>query len=267
MTPEPTARSAQATTVKRSASALTLLLRSLVFSCGLLLSIGILAPLVVLCFPLPFVRRYRLSQYWTRFNVWWLRVTCRIDYRLSGVEHIPNRPVIVMAKHQSTWETLFLHQYLPPVAWVIKRELLWVPFFGWALALLRPIAINRQSGASAVRQVIRQGVEHLRRGQWVLIFPEGTRTLPGVRGRYGLGGAVLATHSRCPILPVALNAGEFWPRRGFIKRPGTVQVVFGPLLESEGRSPQELSQQVEDWIEGAMARISAIPTAPPASCE
>ena len=131
MTPEPTARSAQATTVKRSASALTLLLRSLVFSCGLLLSIGILAPLVVLCFPLPFVRRYRLSQYWTRFNVWWLRVTCRIDYRLSGVEHIPNRPVIVMAKHQSTWETLFLHQYLPPVAWVIKRELLWVPFFGW----------------------------------------------------------------------------------------------------------------------------------------
>ena len=242
-------------------SLLNQLLRSLLFSLGMLVSIGICAPLVVLGFPLPFVRRYRLSQYWTRFNIWWLRVTCRIDYRLSGIEHIPNRPVVVMAKHQSTWETLFLHQYLPPVAWVIKRELLWLPFFGWAMALLRPIAINRQVGTSAVKQVIRQGVEHLRGGQWVLIFPEGTRTPPGVRKRYGLGGAVLATRSGCPILPVALNAGEFWPRKGFIKRPGTIQVVFGPLLDSDGRSPQELNQQVEDWIEGTMARISAVPVA------
>ena len=237
--------------------------RSLLFSIGMLVSIGICAPLVVLGFFLPFVHRYRISQLWTRFNVWWLRITCGIDYRLSGVEHIPDRPVIVMAKHQSTWETLFLHQYLPPVAWVIKRELLWLPFFGWALALLRPIAINRQAGTSAVKQVIRQGVKHLQRGQWVLIFPEGTRTLPGVRKRYGLGGAVLATHSGCPILPVALNAGEFWPRGGFLKRPGTIQVVFGPLLESSGRSPQELNRQVEDWIEGTMARIGAVPVASP----
>lgn len=241
---------------------LGLLLRSLLFSLGLLVSIGICAPLVVLGFFLPFVQRYRISQIWTGFNIWWLRVTCRIDYRLSGTEHIPDRPVIVMAKHQSTWETLFLHYYLPPMAWVIKRELLWLPFFGWALALLRPIAINRRAGTSAVKQVIRQGVEHLRRGQWVLIFPEGTRTSPGVRKRYGLGGAVLATHSGCPILPVALNAGEFWPRGGFLKRPGTVQVVFGPLFESAGRSPQELNQRVEDWIEGTMTRIGgAVPVA------
>lgn len=239
--------------------------RSLLFSTGMLVSIGICAPLVVLGFFLPFVQRYRLSQIWTGFNVWWLRVTCGIDYRLSGVEHIPDRPVIVMAKHQSTWETLFLHRYLPPVAWVIKRELLWLPFFGWALALLRPIAINRQAGTSAVKQVIRQGVKHLRQGQWVLIFPEGTRTLPGVRKRYGLGGAVLAVHSGCPILPVALNAGEFWPRGGFLKRPGTVQVVFGPLLESAGRSPQELNRQAEDWIEGTMARIGVVPVASPES--
>ena len=133
---------------------------------------------------------------------------------------------------------------------VLKRELLWLPFFGWALALLRPIAINRESGTSAVKQVIRQGVKHLRQGQWVLIFPEGTRTSPGVRKRYGVGGAVLATHSQYPVLPVALNAGEFWPRRGFLKYPGTVQVVFGPLIESAGHSAQELNQKVEDWIEG-----------------
>lgn len=235
--------------------------RSLLFSFGMIASIGICAPLVVVGFFLPFVQRYRISQLWTRFTVWWLRVTCRIDYRLSGVEHVPDRPVIVMAKHQSTWETLFLHQYLPPVAWVIKRELLWLPLFGWALALLRPIAINRRAGTSAVKQVIRKGVEHLRQGQWVLIFPEGTRTPPGARKRYGLGGAVLAAHSGYPILPVALNAGEFWPRGGFLKRPGTVHVVFGPLIESVGRSPQELNRQVEDWIESTVARISGFPVA------
>ena len=222
-------------------------------------STGVVASLVVLCFFLPFVKRYRLSQLWSRFNLWWLRTTCQIDYQLSGIEHIPdyfNQAIIVMAKHQSTWETMFLQYYLPPVAWVIKRELLWLPFFGWAMALLRPIAINRQAGASSVKQVIRQGVEHLRQGQWVLVFPEGTRVAPGVRQRYGIGGAVLAAHSGCSILPVALNSGECWPRGKFIKRPGTIQVVFGPVLDSNGRSPQELTRQVEEWIEGAMARIS-----------
>lgn len=246
--------SAQTTT---KLSMLNLLLRSLLFSLGMLASTGIVASLVVLCFFLPFHQRYRLTQYWTRFNIWWLRVTCRIDYQVRGTEHIPDRPVIVMAKHQSTWETLFLNRYLPPMAWVVKRELLWVPFFGWALALVRPIAINRQSGALAVKQVIRKGVEHLRRGQWVLIFPEGTRVAPGVRKRYGMGGAVLAAHSGCPILPVAHNAGECWPRGVFLKRPGTIRVVFGPLIASEGRSPQTLNRQVEDWIEGEMARLGA----------
>ncbi len=237
---------------------LNLLLRSLLFSIGMLISTGVVATLVVLFFFLPFVQRYRIAQLWSRFDIWWLRVTCQIDYQLSGVEHIPDRPVIVMAKHQSTWETLFLQQYLPPMSWVIKRELLWLPFFGWAMALLRPIAINRQAGASSVKQIIRQGVKYLRQGQWVLIFPEGTRVAPGARQRYGMGGAVLATHSGCPILPVALNAGEFWPRRGFIKRPGTIQVVFGPLLESSGCSPQELTRQVEEWIENTMQRISTV---------
>ncbi len=236
-------------------SVLNLLSRSLLFSLGMLVSTGMVASLVVLGFFLPFHRRYRLTQYWSRFNLWWLRATCRIDHRLTGAEHIPNRTVIVMAKHQSTWETLFLNQYLPPIAWVVKRELLWLPFFGWALALLRPIAINRQSGASAVKQVIRQGVEHLRQGQWVLIFPEGTRVAPGVRKRYGMGGAALAAHSGYPILPVAHNAGECWPRGVFLKRPGTIRVAFGPLIASEGRSPQELNRQVEEWIEGAMTRL------------
>lgn len=235
-----------------------LLGRSLLFSVGMIAATGVVALALVLSAARSFPQRYHISRYWSQFNLWWLQVVCRIDYQVSGVEHIPQRPVIVMAKHQSTWETMFLHQYLPPVAWVIKRELLWLPFFGWGLALLRPIAINRQAGVSAVKQVIRQGMEHLRQGQWVLIFPEGTRVAPGVRKRYGMGGAALAAHSGYPILPVALNAGEFWPRGGFLKRPGTVRVVFGPLIESEGRSAQELNQQVEHWIETAMMEISAI---------
>ncbi|MFO1371360.1 MAG: lysophospholipid acyltransferase family protein [Candidatus Competibacteraceae bacterium] len=243
-------------------------LRSLGFSIGMILSVSVIASLVVLSAPLPFTFRYRLSQYWTRFSIWWLRITCGISYQLSGAEHIPDRPVIVMAKHQSTWETLFLHQLLPPLAWVVKRELLWVPFFGWALVALRSIAINRQAGASAVKQLLRQGVSHLRRGQWVLIFPEGTRTAPGVRKRYGMGGAMLAAYSGYPILPVAHNAGEFWPRGGFLKRPGTVQVVFGPLIISDNRKPQELIQQVEDWIEDTVTHISRVPSgALRAACE
>ncbi len=240
-----------------------LLLRSLLFSLGMIGATGVVALALAFSFTQPFSRRYQISQYWSQFNLWWLRVVCQVDYRVSGAEYIPHRPVIVMAKHQSTWETMFLHQYLPPVAWVIKRELLWLPFFGWGLALLRPIAINRQAGVSAVKQVIRQGEEHLRQGQWVLIFPEGTRVAPGVRKRYGMGGAVLAAHSGYPILPVALNAGEFWRRGGFLKRPGTIQVAFGPLIDSKGRSAQELNQQVEHWIETTMTKISAV--APPAS--
>lgn len=234
---------------------LNLFLRSLLFSCGMVVSTMVVASLVILSFAMPFRWRYRLSQLWSRFNIFWLRLTCQIDYQLIGVENIPDRPVVIMAKHQSTWETLFFQQYLPPIAWVIKRELIWIPFFGWAMALLRPIAIDRQAGASAVKQVIRQGVEHLQQGQWVLIFPEGTRVAPGVRKRYGMGGTVLAVRSGCPILPVALNTGKFWPRGRFIKRPGTIQVIFGPLLDSTGHSPQDLTQQVENWIEKTMERI------------
>jgi len=255
------APTATATATVQSATPI-LLGRSLLFAVGMIAATGVVALVLALNFAQPFPRRYRVSRYWSQFNLWWLRVTCRIDYQISGAEHIPDRPVIVMAKHQSTWETLFLHQYLPPVAWVIKRELLWLPFFGWGLALLRPIAINRQAGASAVKQVIRQGVEHLRQGQWVLIFPEGTRVAPGIRKRYGMGGAVLAAHSGYPILPVALNAGEFWPRGCFLKRPGTVRVAFGPLIDSEGRSAHELNQQVEHWIETTMQVISTMAPQP-----
>lgn len=241
---------------ERPPSALILFFRALLFSIGMVFSTTLWGPVVLLTFPLPFVYRYRTTQQWSRFILWWLRVICRVKHEIQGIEHIPDHPVIVMSKHQSTWETIFFHYYLPPVAWVLKRELLWIPFFGWALFSLRPIAIDRQAGISSVKQVIRQGQEHLQQGQWVVIFPEGTRTAPGTRKRYGMGGAVLAAQSGYPVLPVALNAGEYWARKSFIKYPGTIQVVFGSLIESKNRSPQEIIAQVEDWIEATMIQMS-----------
>jgi len=243
-------------------SIVVLFLRSLGFAVGtiLLLVIGSLA--VLLAFPLSFERRYHISQPWNGFVIWWLRKTCKIDYRLSGLEHIPPGPTIVVAKHQSAWETIFLQQFLPPLAWVVKRELLWIPFFGWALALLHPIAIDRKATTFALKQVIRQGQERLAQGQWVLIFPEGTRTAPGSRQPYAASGALLAVNTGYPILPIAHNAGELWPRRGFFKYPGTIDLVFGPLITPSGRPAKVLNALVEQWIESTMQRISRVPEQP-----
>lgn len=234
---------------------INIFLRSSIFSFGMIISVLIFSLIILVCFFLPFSRRYRISQFWSGFSLWWLKVTCGINYQVNGLENIPNQAVIVMAKHQSTWETLFFNWYFPPLAWVVKKELLWIPFFGWALSLLKPIAINRAYGSTAVRQVISRGTNYLSNGRWVLIFPEGTRTKPGTRKKYGLGGTVLAIHSGFPILPVALNAGEFWPRRSYIKKPGTIKIVFGPLIESIGRSPHELNCEIEEWIENTMNKL------------
>ncbi|MEZ5582368.1 MAG: lysophospholipid acyltransferase family protein [Candidatus Competibacteraceae bacterium] len=212
-------------------------------------------PIVVLSFPLPFTHRYRISQQWSRFNTWWLKKTCRIDYQLEGLENLSSEPVVVLAKHQSTWETLFLHQFLPPLSWVVKRELLWIPFFGWALALIRPIAINRATAKAAMKQVLHQGRNRLENGQSVLIFPEGTRMAPGARGHYHGGGALLATRSGYPILPLTHNAGIYWPRHSFIKYPGTIQLVFGPVIDSQGKSAKIINTQIEEWIETVSAQL------------
>lgn len=233
-----------------------LLMRSLLFSIGMVLATAVVGPFVMLSFPLPFPVRYRIAQQWSHFNIWWLRAICKIDYQVSGAEHIPKTPVVIMAKHQSTWETLFLNAFLPPLSWVIKRELLWVPFFGWSMALLYPIAIDRKSSSVAIRQILEQGKAHLDRGIWVLIFPEGTRTAPGQRKRYGLGGSRLAVHSGYPVLPIAHNAGEFWPRRGFIKRPGTIRLCIGPPIPSQGKEVQTLNREVEQWIESTVEQLS-----------
>ncbi len=179
-------------------------------------------------------------------------------YQVEGVENIPEGNAVIMCKHQSTWETLALQVIFPPQVWVMKRELLKVPFFGWGLAMLEPIAIDRKARGKARQQLIEQGTQRLEAGRWVVIFPEGTRIPPGKKGRYALGGASLAHSSGYPVVPMAHNAGEFWPRRQFTKQPGTIQVRIGPLIEGKDKSVEEINAEVEAWIEGQMQEITTI---------
>lgn len=232
-------------------------LRSALFNVVLWLSVLVYAPLAVLSFPFPPLARYRFIAQWARFHIWSLRHLCRLDYRVEGDENLPSGPAIVLSKHQSAWETLAYQLVLPPFAWVLKRELLRIPLFGWALALLRPIAIERGAGRRSVEQVIKQGTDRLTSGLWVLIFPEGTRMPPRTRGRYKTGGPRLASASGYPVVPVAHNAGSFWPRRGFVKRPGMIRVVIGPVIESRGRRADEIAKLAESWIENTMRELEA----------
>ena len=223
------------------------------------LSTIIITPIIPLLYPIPYFMRYRYAHQWTRFNLWWLEVTCGLTYRVTGEDNIPETPCIIMAKHQSAWETMALQKMFPPQVWVMKREIFWLPFFGWAIAAMEPIAIDRASGRKAISQIIEQGQKSLDEGKWVVIFPEGTRVPPGKKGRYGMGGAILASETGYPVIPVALNSGEFWKRNDFIKRPGIIDVVIGKPIQSQDRDAQALNQQVENWIEGEMQRISITP--------
>jgi len=235
-----------------------LVLRSLAFSIGSVAATLVIGGLGIFTAPFPFKVRYRFISQWARFNLWWLKVTCNLSYRVRGREHIPPGNAIIMCKHQSTWETLALQAIFPPQVWVLKRELLRVPCFGWGLAMLEPISIDRSARRKAVQQVVDQGKKRLADGRWVVIFPEGTRVAPGTGRRYGIGGAALAEDSGYPVVPVAHNAGEFWPRRGFVKHPGIIDVCIGPVIDSRGKSAAEINALVQEWIEAKMEQISGL---------
>ena len=205
---------------------------------------------------LPLAWRNRISNAWGRTNLRLQKAVCGLDYRIEGWDNLPPRPCVIMAKHQSAWETIALRGLLPAnQCWILKRELMWVPVFGWAMAVMKQIAIDRKAGTKAVKQVIREGKAALDGGRYVVVFPEGTRTAPGERKKYGIGGAMLAERSGYPVLPIAHNAGVFWRRRGLHKYPGTIDVVVGPLIPSTGRKAPDILREVEDWIEGTVARL------------
>ncbi|MCL2161458.1 MAG: 1-acyl-sn-glycerol-3-phosphate acyltransferase [Betaproteobacteria bacterium] len=187
-----------------------------------------------------------------------MRASCSIlgiRYRVIGRENIPAGPAVIVSKHQSAWETFGLQVIFPPLSFILKRELLWIPFLGWALASIRSIAIDRKAGKDALSQVVEQGRERLKEGLWVAVFPEGTRVAPGVRGRYRPGGAFLAKRAGVPVVPVAHNAGEFWRRQAFLKSPGEITVSIGPAIEVKGIKAEEINRRAKEWIENEMTRL------------
>jgi len=233
-------------------------LRSLLFYIGMALATLIFVPLSLLVYPLPFPLRFRIVSRWAVFNLFWLKVCCDLHHVVEGLENIPaDGAAIIMCKHQSAWETLALQRYFPPQVWVLKRELLWIPVYGWGLAAMEPIAIDRRSANRALRQIVEQGCRRLAQGLWVVIFPEGTRTPAGKRRRYQTGGGMLASRSGFPVVPVAHNSGYFWPRNSFLKRPGTISMVIGPVIEPGGKSAKDITAQTERWIESTVDRLPA----------
>jgi len=231
-------------------------LRSSLFAAFQLLLTPVFAVIALLTFPLPALTRYRIITVWTRWVMWASRVICGIRYRVVGAENIPKDPCIILAKHQSAWETMGFQLIFPPQVWVLKKELLRVPFFGWGLAMLSPIAIDRSSRRQALQQLVEHGQHRLAAGFFIVIFPEGTRIAPGKRGKYRAGGARLAVQTNTPVLPVAHNAGLCWGKNAFLKYPGLVTVSIGPPIQPDGDA-ETLARRVEDWIENEMQHLDA----------
>ena len=199
---------------------------------------------------------YFLAIMWNRSNLYGLKYICGVDWKVDGMENIPDKPCVVMSKHQSTWDTYFLPTVFYPSVFVAKRSLLWIPIFGWSLYVLKFIMIDRKSGRSAMSQMCEQAADRLARKRWIVVFPEGTRRPVGAEPQYRVGGAMIAKKVPSNVVPVALNAGEFWPRMGFIKWPGTITVSIGPVISSEGKSAGQILAETEAWIEGRMAEIT-----------
>jgi len=230
-------------------------LRSLLF---FVLKVAFTVPFVtfiLFLFFLPPLPRYRAITLWGRMVIWLARVILGIRFRVEGLENLPKEPSVVLSKHQSAWETIAFQQIFPPLSFVLKKNLLHIPFFGWGLALFSPIAIDRAAGREAMKQVETQGKERLKAGFWVLVFPEGTRVAPGEKGNYQVGGAWLAAKAGVPVVPVAHNAGICWPKNAFIKRPGLITVAIGPPIPTAGRKATQVLSDTEAWIENTMARL------------
>ena len=210
---------------------------------------------IMVAWAMPFRIRFSfVIGNWTRFVLWWLKMTCGIQVRVRGRNNLPSEPCILLVKHQSTWETLFIQTLICPQATLIKRELLWIPFFGWAFALLKPIAIDRRSARGALKHLIREGISRLNSGIWVTLFPEGTRMAWGEHGQFHAGGAALAKAAQRPILVVAHDAGRYWPAHQFRKKPGTIEVRISPPIEPR-QNTNEINMLARIWLEEQMLEL------------
>ena len=231
--------------------------RSLLFTTYMMLSACVIGGLMGMCFWLPYRHRFAMARGWARGLLWVLERLCGLKFVVEGRERIPSGAHIVMSNHSSAWETIAQFVIFPPHVWVLKRELLWIPFVGWGLKVLRPIAINRGESHRAVNQVVEQGKARLADGLWIIIFPEGTRVMAGETKKFGLSGALLATATGKLVIPLSHNAGSFWPRRSFVKKSGTIRVVIGEPIASVGKNPRQLNEEIRQSIEAGLAKIAA----------
>jgi 1-acyl-sn-glycerol-3-phosphate acyltransferase len=232
-------------------------MRSLLFTTLLALTtlaFGV-AILVTAWLPLTIEQRYVFPRNWGKSIAWLARVICGLDYVVEGQENLPRQPFVSLWKHSSTWDTLAQMFVVPPAAWLLKREVTWIPIIGWAVSVYRPIAINRRAGHSAVSQVVRQGKDRLAAGMGVIVYPEGTRVAPGETRKYGISGALLGVEAGVPVVPIAHNSGYLWRRRAWVKKKGTIYVVIGKPIDPRGKDPREVSEQAQQWIEATIAAI------------
>lgn len=235
-----------------------LAMRALVFYFFYALSLIIYAVPCLLIGPfLPFRRRFNFFLVWSKFVLWLLQLICNVRHEITGLDNVPPGTFMVMSNHQSPWETIFLYLHFRPACAILKRELLRIPFFGWGLRLLRPIAIDRSNRSLARKLVLEQGRKRFAEGLNILVFPEGTRVDPGKRKKFSVGGTELAIASGASILPVAHNAGHHWPSRKLVKYPGTIRVVIGKPLETSGRDPRELTEEVQTWIYSQLDKMES----------
>lgn len=224
-----------------------MLIRNILFYLGLIPVTLLLTILGLVFFFMPYKIRYQIITLWSYFFIFWAKITCGLKYTIEGLHNLPTQNAIVFSNHQSMWETIFMQVLLPYQAWILKKELLRIPVFGWGLALIEPIAIDRKN-AHSVRELIHQGKKCLQKGRWVIIFPEGTRVAVGKDHRYSRSGAALAEATGYPIVPIAHNAGLFWPRGFLVKKPGTIHVIIGKSIDPIGKTVTDINQLAEHWI-------------------
>ncbi len=230
-------------------------IRSSLFYLGLIPLTVIYSFISILILPLNRPARYKIITGWARACLTWLKFTCNLSWVVEGAENITQNSGVIICKHQSAWETISLQLIFPRQSQVIKRELIWIPFFGWGLASLNPIAINRKSSVRSLKSVLMKGEERIKQGWWVLIFPEGTRIPVGEVGQYKQTGAALARQLGCPLIPVAHNAGAFWPRKSFQKKEGMIRVVVGKPISTHNKTTKEITEEAKIWIESTCAKL------------
>ena len=231
-----------------------LAIRSLMFYIGEVVFTLVCFPIIIIATPLlPPRPRAWLVSVWARLIIPWLRITCNVRHEATGLENLPDDPGVMLVKHQSAWETIVLQTLTPAQSWVLKRELLWIPIYGWGLWASKPIAIDRSSGRKALETVVSEGKKKIANGRWVVIFPEGTRIPFGQVGKYSAGGAKLAIEANAPVVPIAHDAGKLWPRNSFIKHPGVINLAVGKPIETNGKSAREVTDEARDWIESTLA--------------